>query len=78
MLIYNLGANNCQGQKNNDVFKDIFNNLVQYKCWHYKFDIDTMVVDCKAIFICLSFHKRGGRHYCLTFKLASDPRQYSR
>ena len=29
MLIYNLGANNCQGQKNNDVFKDIFNNLVQ-------------------------------------------------
>lgn len=28
MLIYNLGANNCHGQKNNDVFKDIFNDLV--------------------------------------------------
>ena len=34
MLIYNLGANNCHGQKNNDVFKDIFNNLV---VWTYKF-----------------------------------------
>ena len=22
-----------------------------YKCWHYKFEIDTMVVDCKDIFI---------------------------